>query len=56
MLRLLVRGMRPREIARELMIGQRKVERRVRTVYAKTNTSGRATASLYAMSHDLVLD
>jgi hypothetical protein len=25
-------------------------------VYAKTNTSGRATASLYAMSHDLVLD
>jgi HD-GYP domain-containing protein (c-di-GMP phosphodiesterase class II) len=55
-LRLLVRGMRPREIARELMVTQRKVERRVRTVYAKTNTSGRVTASLYAMSHDLVLD
>lgn len=55
-LRLLVRGMRPREIARELMVAQRKVERRVRSVYAKTNTSGRATASLYAMSHDLVLD
>jgi DNA-binding NarL/FixJ family response regulator len=55
-LRLLVRGMRPREIARELMVTQRKVERRVRTVYKKTNTSGRVTASLYAMSHDLVLD
>jgi DNA-binding NarL/FixJ family response regulator len=55
-LRLLVRGMRPREIARELMVAQRKVERRVRTMYEKTNTSGRATASLYAMSHDLVLD
>jgi HD-GYP domain-containing protein (c-di-GMP phosphodiesterase class II) len=55
-LRLLVRGMRPREISRELMVAQRKVERRIRTVYAKTNTSGRATASLYAMSHDLVLD
>ena len=55
-LRLLVRGMRPRDIARELMVAQRKVERRVRTVYTKTKTSGRATASLYAMSHDLVRD
>lgn len=55
-LRLLVRGLRPREMARELNVRQRKVERRVRQIYAKTHTSGRATASLYAMSHDLVLD
>jgi HD-GYP domain-containing protein (c-di-GMP phosphodiesterase class II) len=55
-LRLLVRGMRPREIARELMIGQRAAHRHVRQVYTKTSASGRATASMFAAAHHLVLD
>ena len=55
-LRLLVRGLGRREIAHELMIGQRVADRHVRQVYEKSRATGRASASLYAMSHGLVLE
>jgi HD-GYP domain-containing protein (c-di-GMP phosphodiesterase class II) len=53
-LRLLARGQTNRSIARELAISVRTVGHHVEHIYAKTGCSTRASASLFAVEHDLL--
>jgi DNA-binding CsgD family transcriptional regulator len=55
-LRLLARGLSNREIAERLVISPRTVGNHVEHIYAKIGSSGRATASLFAMQHGLLPD
>ena len=52
-LRLLVAGKSGREIAAELVLSPRTVERHVANIYSKTNTHGRAQLAAYAVRHRL---
>lgn len=53
-LRLLARGMSNREIAEALVISRRTAGHHVEHIYAKTGTSNRALASLFAAEHGLI--
>ena len=56
MLRLLVRGLTNREIASRLVISPKTVSNHVEHIYAKTGATNRATASLFAMKHGLMVE
>jgi HD-GYP domain-containing protein (c-di-GMP phosphodiesterase class II) len=53
-LTLLARGLRNRDIARELGLSVKTVGRHVENLYAKTGVSSRAAAAVFAMEHDLI--
>jgi HD-GYP domain-containing protein (c-di-GMP phosphodiesterase class II) len=53
-LRLLAQGLSNREIAERLVISRKTASHHVEHIYAKTGTSNRALASLYAASHGLI--
>jgi HD-GYP domain-containing protein (c-di-GMP phosphodiesterase class II) len=53
-LRLLARGMSNREIAERLVISPRTAGHHVEHIYAKTGTTNRALASLFAARHGLI--
>ncbi|MGH3393524.1 MAG: response regulator transcription factor, partial [Streptosporangiaceae bacterium] len=53
-LRLLARGLSNREIAERLVISPKTASHHVEHIYAKTGTSNRALASLFAASHGLI--
>ncbi|MGO8894440.1 MAG: HD domain-containing phosphohydrolase [Streptosporangiaceae bacterium] len=55
-LRLLARGMSNKEIAEHLVISRKTASHHVEHIYAKTGTSNRALASLFAASHGLIGD
>ncbi len=52
-LRLIAAGRSNREIAEELFLSVRTIERHITNIYAKTSTSGRADATAYAFRHGL---
>ena len=52
-LRLIALGKSNREIAEELVLSIRTVERHITNIYAKINARGRAGATAYALSHGL---
>jgi HD-GYP domain-containing protein (c-di-GMP phosphodiesterase class II) len=53
-LRLLAAGLSNREIARRLVISPKTASHHVEHIYAKTGTSNRALASLFAANHGLI--
>ena len=53
-LRLLARGLSNREIAERLVISRKTASHHIEHIYAKTGTSNRALASLFAASHGLI--
>jgi HD-GYP domain-containing protein (c-di-GMP phosphodiesterase class II) len=53
-LRLLARGLSNKEIAGRLVISPKTVANHIEHIYAKIDTSTRATASLFAMQHGLL--
>jgi HD-GYP domain-containing protein (c-di-GMP phosphodiesterase class II) len=53
-LRLLAQGLSNREIAERLVISRKTASHHVEHIYAKTGTSNRALASLYAASRGLI--
>ena len=53
-LRLLAQGLSNREIAGKLFISRKTAGHHVEHIYAKTGTTNRALASLYAASHGLI--
>jgi HD-GYP domain-containing protein (c-di-GMP phosphodiesterase class II) len=53
-LRLLARGLSNKEIADQLVISRKTASHHVEHIYAKTGTSNRALASLFAASHGLI--
>jgi pimeloyl-ACP methyl ester carboxylesterase/DNA-binding CsgD family transcriptional regulator len=53
-LRLLAGGKTNSEIAEELFVSIRTVERHVANIYAKVGTRGRANATAYALTHNLI--
>ena len=55
-LRLLARGLSNREIAERLVISRKTAGHHVEHIYAKTGTTNRALASLFAASHGLIPD
>ncbi len=55
-LRLLARGLSNREIAERLVISRKTASHHVEHIYAKTGTTNRALASLFAASHGLIGD
>ena len=55
-LRLLARGLSNREIAEHLVISRKTASHHVEHIYAKTGTTNRALASLFAASHGLIGD
>jgi DNA-binding NarL/FixJ family response regulator len=55
-LRLVARGCSTREIARELVISPKTADHHVQHVYAKIAVSTRASATLFALEHDLLRD
>jgi HD-GYP domain-containing protein (c-di-GMP phosphodiesterase class II) len=55
-LRLVARGLSNREIAEHLVIARKTVGHHVEHIYAKTGTTNRALASLFAASHGLIGD
>ena len=52
-LRLIAAGNSNREVAEELFLSVRTIERHITNIYAKTDTSGRADATAYAFRHGL---
>jgi DNA-binding NarL/FixJ family response regulator len=52
-LRLIAGGRSSREIGEELVLSVRTVERHIANIYIKTNTHGRAQATVYAIAHGL---
>jgi DNA-binding NarL/FixJ family response regulator len=52
-LRLLAAGRTNREIAQELFLSVRTVERHVTNLYAKVGARGRADATVFAVRHGL---
>jgi HD-GYP domain-containing protein (c-di-GMP phosphodiesterase class II) len=55
-LRLLARGLSNRQIAEHLVIARKTANHHVEHIYAKTGTTNRALASLFAASHGLIGD
>src|SRR5260370_806227 len=55
-LRLLAQGMSNREIAERLVISRKTASHHVEHIYAKTGTTNRALASLFAANHGLIGD
>jgi DNA-binding CsgD family transcriptional regulator len=55
-LQLLARGLSNKEIAERLVISRRTAAHHVEHIYAKTGTTNRALASLFAASHGLIPD
>jgi DNA-binding CsgD family transcriptional regulator len=55
-LQLLARGLSNKEIAEQLVISRRTAAHHVEHIYAKTGTTNRALASLFAASHGLIPD
>jgi len=55
-LRLLARGLSNREIAERLVISRKTASHHVEHIYAKTGTTNRALASLFAANHGLIGD
>jgi len=55
-LRLLARGLSNKQIAERLVISRKTVSHHVEHIYAKTGTTNRALASLFAASHALIDD
>lgn len=55
-LRLVARGCSTREIARQLVISPKTADHHVQHVYAKIAVSTRASATLFALEHDLLRD
>jgi DNA-binding CsgD family transcriptional regulator len=53
-LRLIALGKSNREIAEELALSVRTVERHITNIYGKVNARGRADATAYALSHQLL--
>jgi HD-GYP domain-containing protein (c-di-GMP phosphodiesterase class II) len=53
-LRLLARGLSNREIAERLVISRKTASHHIEHIYAKTGTTNRALASLFAASHGLI--
>jgi HD-GYP domain-containing protein (c-di-GMP phosphodiesterase class II) len=53
-LRLLVRGLRTKQVARELTISAKTADHHVQNVYAKLGVSSRAAATLVALEHGIV--
>ncbi|MGH3251228.1 MAG: response regulator transcription factor, partial [Trebonia sp.] len=53
-LRLLAVGLSNREIARRLVISPKTAGHHVEHIYAKTGTTNRALASLFAANHGLI--
>jgi HD-GYP domain-containing protein (c-di-GMP phosphodiesterase class II) len=53
-LRLLARGLSNKEIADQLVISRKTASHHVEHIYAKTGTSNRALASLFAANHGLI--
>jgi len=53
-LRLLVRGLSIRDIARTLQISPKTADAHIQHIYTKAGVSSRAAATLFAMQHDLV--
>ena len=53
-LRHLAGGRTNDEIAEELFVSVRTVERHVANIYAKIGARGRANATAYALSHNLI--
>jgi HD-GYP domain-containing protein (c-di-GMP phosphodiesterase class II) len=53
-LRLLVRGLSTKQIARELAITPKTAGNHIEHIYSKIDATNRATASLFAMQHGLV--
>ncbi len=54
MLRYLAGGRTNDEIAEELFVSVRTVERHVANIYAKIGARGRANATAYALTHNLI--
>ncbi len=52
-LHLIAAGNSNREIAEELFVSVRTIERHITNIYTKTNTRGRADAMAYALRHGL---
>jgi DNA-binding NarL/FixJ family response regulator len=55
-LRLLARGLSNKQIAECLVISRKTVSHHVEHIYAKTGTTNRALASLFAANHGLIGD
>jgi HD-GYP domain-containing protein (c-di-GMP phosphodiesterase class II) len=55
-LRLLARGLSNRQIAERLVISRKTVSHHLEHIYAKTGTTNRALASLFAANHALIDD
>jgi DNA-binding NarL/FixJ family response regulator len=55
-LQLLARGLSNKEIAERLVISRRTAAHHVEHIYAKTGTTNRALASLFAANHGLIRD
>jgi DNA-binding CsgD family transcriptional regulator len=55
-LQLLARGLSNKEIAEHLVISRRTAAHHIEHIYAKTGTTNRALASLFAASHGLIGD
>jgi DNA-binding CsgD family transcriptional regulator len=55
-LRLLARGLSTRQIAEQLVISRKTASHHIEHIYAKTGTTNRALASLFAASHGLIGD
>ena len=53
-LRLLAAGRTNQQIARELVLSARTVERHIANIYRKVGAHGRAAATVYALRHDLL--
>ena len=51
---LIARGRSNREIASSLVISERTVARHVQNIFAKLGVSSRASASVFAVEHDLL--
>ena len=53
-LRHVARGLSTREIAAQLVLSPKTVERHIESIYGKAQVRSRAAATLFAMQHDLV--
>jgi DNA-binding NarL/FixJ family response regulator len=53
-LRLVASGQSSAEIATELVLSRRTVERHISNIYSKTNTHTRSEATAFALTHRLI--